>query len=206
MLQSRTAQGFTLIELMIVILIAAILMMIAAPSYEGVIKRNNIESLQSRIAAAIVTARSEASSRNGVATLCASANGNVCGGSWSDGWIVFLDNGEGAATAQNNQREASEELILSYNNTGNYTLSVIDVADSSAIDTLSFNTQGFSVNDQRALITICEPEKQLNYARGLIIERSGRTMMTLDLEDADGIHESRFDDGFGQLTVRKLSC
>ena len=130
----------------------------------------------------------------------------MCGGSWSDGWIVFLDNGEGIAVARNNQRETSEPLILSFNNTGNYTLSVIDGADSNNIAALSFNTQGFSLNEQRALITICEPEKSLNYARGLMIERSGRTMKTLDLDGADGIHESRFDDGFGQLTVRQLSC
>ncbi len=199
-------QGFSMIELMIVILIAAILMMIATPSYQGVIKRNNIESLQNRIATAVVTARSEAASRNSVTTVCASANGNSCGGNWSQGWIVFLDNGAGSAIAQNAQRENTEEIILSYSNIGNYLLSMIDISDSKAINALSFNSQGFSLNKQRALVTICEPEKDLIYARGVIIERSGRTMITRDLENNDGIHESRFDDGFGKTTVSNLSC
>lgn len=208
-LESKTLSqqhGFSMIELMIVILIAAILMMIATPSYQGVIKRNNIESLQNRIATAVVTARSEAASRNSVATLCASANGDTCNGSWSQGWIVFLDNGAGAAVAQNAQRENTETIILSYSNIGNYMLSIIDISDTKAINALSFNSQGFSLHKQRALVTICEPEKDLIYARGVIIERSGRTMITRDLENNDGIHESRFDDGFGKTTVSNLSC
>lgn len=202
----KLACGFTMVELMIVIAIAAILMMLAVPSYQGFIKRNNVQSLQSRIAAAVVTARSEAASRNGVATLCASADGDICGGDWGDGWIVFLDNGEGSASAQNSQRENTEQLILSYSNTGNYKLSVIDISDLKPVKSFSFNSQGFSLNEQRALVTVCEPEGVLTYARGLIIERSGRTMATRDSEGGDGVHESRFDDGFGQVTVRKLSC
>jgi type IV fimbrial biogenesis protein FimT len=203
----RVRLGFTIIELMIVILISAILMMLAVPSYQGFIKRNNIQSLQNRVAAAVVTARSEAASRNAVATLCASRNGTACGGVWNDGWIVFLDDGEGnAGIAQNSQREGDEQIILSYTNIGNYQISVFDETGANALSAFSFNSQGFSLNETRALVTVCEPDGDVKYARGLIIERSGRTMITRDLNDEDGIHESRFDDGFGNVTIKNLSC
>lgn len=199
--------GFTIIELMIVIVISSILMMMAVPSYQGFIKRNNVQSLQSRVAAAVVTARSEAASRNGVTTLCASTNGTDCGGDWNEGWIVFLDNGDGdTGIAQNAEREKDESLILSFANVGNYKVVVSGENASETITDFSFNSQGFSLNKARALVTVCEPEGGVSYARGLIIERSGRTMVTRDLDGEDGIHESRFDDGAGKVVVADLSC
>jgi type IV fimbrial biogenesis protein FimT len=198
--------GFTIIELMVVIAIATVLMMMAVPSYQNFIKRNNVESLQSRFAAAVVTARSEASSRNGITTLCASSDGKTCGNNWKTGWIVFLDNGEGTGSiAKNANREANESLILSYTNTGQYKAALVN-ENGTSILAISFNSQGFSLNEKRALATLCEPEGNLIYARGLIIERSGRTMITRDLQGEDGIHESRFDDGFGKVVVQDLSC
>ena len=204
---NKVNTGFTIIELMIVIVISAILMMMAVPSYQGFIKRNNVQSLQSRVAAAVVTARSEAASRNGVTTLCASKNGTHCGGGWNEGWIVFLDNGDGnTGVAQNSKRENDEPLILSFSNVGHYKVAVSGEDASQTITAFSFNSQGFSLNKARALVTVCEPEGDVSYARGLIIERSGRTMVTRDLNGEDGIHESRFDDGFGKVVIADLSC
>lgn len=198
--------GFTMIELMVVILISAILLSMAVPSYQGFIKRNNVENLQDRFSTAVITARTEAASRNGPTTLCASSDGETCSQQWNDGWIVFVDDGEGTGTALDFKRHNDEQLILSFNNTGPYNISVVDETGKSSFKSLTFNTQGFNVNKERALITFCEPEGVLIYARGLIIERSGRSTMTEDLVGNDGIHESRFDDGFGNVSVSKLSC
>jgi len=202
----KRPQGFTIVELMVVIVIATILMAMAVPSYQGFIKRNNVQALQNRLAAAVVTARSEAASRNGVTTLCASADGAKCGGAWTNGWIVFLDNGEGGGSANNSEREDDETLILSFVNTGEYKVQLVDDKGAAGVSAISFNSQGFSVDEQRALATVCEPNDNPAYARGLIIERSGRTMATRDLQGDDGIHESRFDDGFGNVTVANLEC
>ena len=202
----KKIQAFTIVELMIVIVIATILMMMAVPSYQNFIKRNNVENLQSRLAAAVVTARSEASSRNGVTTLCASNDGKTCGDSWNTGWIVFLDNGAGTGSiAQNSQREINEALILTFANTGHYHAAVVNESGA-PIMAISFNGHGFSLNEKRALATLCEPDGELIYARGLIIERSGRAMITRDLRGDDGIHESRFEDDFGKVVVNDLSC
>lgn len=202
----KRPQGFTIVELMVVIVIATILMAIAVPSYQNMIKRNNVQALQNRLASAIVTARSEAASRSGITTVCASRDGATCSGDWTSGWIVFLDNGDGNGTAGNSQRESDEVLILSFANTGDYQVEFADDQGVTAVTAISFNNQGFSVDEQRALATICEPAGDPRYARGLIVERSGRTSTTRDLEGEDGIHESRFDDGFGNVTVSNLQC
>ncbi|MDZ7923822.1 MAG: GspH/FimT family protein [Marinagarivorans sp.] len=203
--QSITA-GFTIVELMIALAIAAILLMMAVPSYQGFIKRSNVQNLQTRMATAIVTARSEATARNGATTLCASADGATCGGVWNNGWIVFLDNGAGGGTPLNASRETTEALLLSYKNTGNYSIDLQDETSGTTLANFSFNSQGFSLNQKRAVVTVCEPGGDLIFARGLIIERSGRTLQTRDLEGDNGIQESRFDDGFGNITVNDLSC
>ena len=203
---SKKLCGFTIIELMIVILIATVLMMMAIPSYQSFIKRHNIESLQSRFSAAVITARSEAASRNGNTAICASSDSQQCSGTWSDGWILFLDNGEGRGSAGDTLRHNDESLILAFSNTGNYLVNVFDESGKNSLSQLSFNTQGFTDNEQRALITICAPDKEATYTRGILLERSGRTMTTSDLEGSDGVHESRFDDGFGNVTTQRLSC
>jgi type IV fimbrial biogenesis protein FimT len=206
LLGARKVVGFTIVELMVALVIAAILLMMAVPSYQGFIKRSNVENLQNRMATAIMTARSEATARNGATTLCASADGESCGGVWNNGWIVFLDNGGGGGTALNAARESDEELLLSFKNTGNYSIDLQDESSGTTLAAFSFNSQGFSLNQKRALVTVCEPSGDLTFARGLIIERSGRTLQTRDLESDDGIHESRFDDGFGNVTVNDLGC
>lgn len=102
-------QGFTLIELMITISIAAVLMMIAVPSYENASLNSKLASQANSLIAGAQLARSEAIKRNAVVRLCPS-DGNAeapdCSGSanWSKGWLVVLTDdtpihqGEGIAT------------------------------------------------------------------------------------------------------------
>ena len=107
--------GFTLIEMMVAISIAAILLAVAIPSFQSLIKRNAIENLQTRLAAALTAARSEAASRNVVTTLCANKAGLVCEvDEWSSGWIVFTDL-DGDAVKDNN-----EEILQTFQNKNGY--------------------------------------------------------------------------------------
>ena len=55
------AQGFTLVELMIVVAIAAILMALAAPSFNRIIQENSTRTQASRVVTSINAARSAAS-------------------------------------------------------------------------------------------------------------------------------------------------
>ena len=74
----------TLIELMTTIAIAAILTMIAVPSFTKIIALQRVKSAASNLQVALLTARSEAIKRNGNVTVT-SMTSNV---DWSSGWKV----------------------------------------------------------------------------------------------------------------------
>lgn len=168
-LRSRS-RGFTLVEMMVAISIAAILLAVAIPSFQSLIKRNAIENLQTRLAAALTAARSEAASRNVVTTLCSSDTGTGCvANKWSSGWIVFIDLNADAV------KDNNEEILQTFQNKNGYFVSFKNEANN-AINSLSFTSQGFVRNDSRAYAAFCDPEKISNYIQGLSVERSGRVM------------------------------
>lgn len=85
------ARGFTLIELMVTVAILAILVAIGVPAMNSFLNSNRLTAHTSALKQAIQYARSEAVSKNQNVSVCASADGLTCNGTWSDGWIVLLD-------------------------------------------------------------------------------------------------------------------
>lgn len=83
--------GFNLIELMIVVAIAAIGLSLALPSFIDAMARNRMASTGNEFIAATMYARTEALQRNAVSGVCASEDDVSCSGSWNDGWIVWAD-------------------------------------------------------------------------------------------------------------------
>lgn len=81
-------QGFTLIELMVTIMVMAIILMVAVPSFNEATLGSKLGSLANNFVASVQLARSEAIKRNAAVTLCASSDGSTCTGAWKDGWIV----------------------------------------------------------------------------------------------------------------------
>ena len=92
MVKPQQLSGFTIIELMIVLAIAAILAALAAPSFTTIIQDNRLVTQVNELQAALGLARSEAIKTNNNVTTCRSSDGASCAGSWQNGWIVFIDN------------------------------------------------------------------------------------------------------------------
>ncbi|MBK5969787.1 MULTISPECIES: GspH/FimT family pseudopilin [Thiorhodovibrio] len=89
-------RGTTLLELLVTISIAAILMSVAVPSFQSMMRTNRIASVTNEMVRALMLARSEAVSRGLNVSLCNTANPNAdspscAGGTWATGWIVFID-------------------------------------------------------------------------------------------------------------------
>lgn len=192
----RTAQqGFTLIELMVTLTVAGILIGVAVPSFQGFIKRNQAESLQSQVASAVATARTEAASRNTFISICASDDGEDCGGDWNNGWIVFEN------PNKDTSRDTDEMLVATFENTSSSSFDVAEGQDiSNKLDQLTFNQQGFLVGENSVLVTICNAQKEAAYVRGLFVNASGLVVKTKD-NDKDGVQ-----DYYKSGTLTALTC
>ena len=72
----RCAKGFTLVELMVALAVAAILMIIAVPSFTNMINASRLTTTVNDFVAAINTARLEAVKLNGYTQLCSDSTAN----------------------------------------------------------------------------------------------------------------------------------
>lgn len=70
------ARGFTLVELMITVAIAAILLVIAVPSFNHIINANRLTTTANILVNALNTARMEAIKRNASVQFCGNTTGN----------------------------------------------------------------------------------------------------------------------------------
>jgi len=106
-------RGFTLIEMLVALSVAAILVAIAVPSFQFMIRQNTVATASNDFIAALNLARSEAIKRGNDVEICASANGSSCsGGNWEDGWIVFdsLDVAAGGQPAADDLVQVHEAI------------------------------------------------------------------------------------------------
>ncbi len=108
--------GFTVIELMVTIALAAILAAVAIPGMRSMITASQVSSLGSEFVLGATHARAEAIARNRCVTMCITADPNadtpVCTDTttdWNSGWIIFAN-----PKCDNAADDASAELLKQY--------------------------------------------------------------------------------------------
>lgn len=93
--------GFTLVEMIIAVAVAAILLTIGIPSFRYVTNSNRIAAEINGLLGDMQFARSEAVKEGIPVTVCVSSNSTACDGlnvnTWQSGWIVFSDANANAA-------------------------------------------------------------------------------------------------------------
>ncbi|ADJ28935.1 GspH/FimT family pseudopilin [Nitrosococcus watsonii] len=169
--------GFTLVELVITLAIAAIITTMAVPSFQEMIRKNRMATQTNEFIAALHLARSEAIKRGQRITVCKSTNSTTssptCNTSnstgWDRGWIVFVDGDENAALA-------TTEIILQVHGSlegGNRLTGNTNVADYiSYVPNGMTQLTGGAI--QMGTVTLCHPPK----ANQIIINNTGRVHST----------------------------
>lgn len=150
--------GFSVIELMVVLAVAAIIVGIAIPGMVQFLAERSLVSDVSKFNVAVAFARSEAVTRGQPVTLCPSGNGATCDATlqWQDGWIVFRDiNGDGAVDLGTDTCAATEDCILRTDE-GMKVNSLLN-ADQNR---MQFNARGERAAGSATVISLCHPDAQ----------------------------------------------
>jgi type IV fimbrial biogenesis protein FimT len=93
----KSQSGFTLIELMVTVAMAAIVLAVGIPNFRNTIRENSYTSQANEFLGAINFARTEAVKRGTRVTMCKvkKADAKKCdaSGAWNEGWVIFEDSG-----------------------------------------------------------------------------------------------------------------
>ncbi len=91
----RNERGFTLYELLITLLLVGVVLALGVPNMADFTRNNRMAATANDFHAAFQLARSEAARAKENIMICASDNAldedATCGGTWSDGFIVFVN-------------------------------------------------------------------------------------------------------------------
>jgi type IV fimbrial biogenesis protein FimT len=158
----KNDRGFTLIELMLALAVAAVLASLAAPAMSEFMARQRIDAAAHDITAHINLARLQAVTHAERVVLCPSADGAECTGMnrWDVGWIVFRD-GDG------NHRPDRESDLLRVG----AALERLEV-DSAGRIRIRYQPDG-TAGGSNLTIKLCDPERP-EIARAVIVSNPGR--------------------------------
>jgi type IV fimbrial biogenesis protein FimT len=182
--------GFTIVELMVVLALVGIISSIAIPSYQSMIFRNRVETAVSSLHGALLLARSEALKRGVPVTICRSETANTaptCAASnsspgvntgWADGWIIFVDNNN---NGQYNPGAVPSELLINAQGRLSRDITDISIIPNVARKFITFGPTGqvFGVFIQLA-VNRPDADSDISHDRYICIASGGRARVSND--------------------------
>jgi type IV fimbrial biogenesis protein FimT len=173
-------RGFTLVELMAAVALAAVLLSLALPSFQRLLAAQRAAAAVNQMVGAVNLARALAITTGRIVTLCP-GSGGVCLGrnQWHLGALVFLDR-DGNGRLDGDERVArglpplapGERLYWRSFRNRSY---------------LQFHPRGYT-QWQNGNFLYCPPDNDPRHARMLVINAAGRVRPARDA-DGDGIAE-----------------
>lgn len=163
--------GFTLIELVVTVALAAIILAMGVPSFQETIRNNQLTSNANSFVAALNLTRSEAVKRGVRVTLCKSSDQASCAaaGGYDQGWVVFADADNDATI------DAPGDIVRVFEGlpTG-LTLAVAGAPANDIGDYVSYLPQGMAQSVggafQAGTLVLCKDAM----ARNIVISSTGR--------------------------------
>ena len=184
-----TAQtGFTLMELLMTIAIAAIVATIAIPSFQYVTNSNRVAGEVNGLLGDLQFARAEAIKEGQPVTVCMSKGGTTCdttGSAWQSGWIVY-SNPTGTGT---NTTTPVAGSILRIQNTFTSTDTFLAAPAFSAI---TYNREGYAIGvGNGTLISLhvasASPAQKAAWTRCLAVSVNGMTQTAIFNQVINGV-------------------
>nr|WP_240946002.1 GspH/FimT family pseudopilin [Pseudomaricurvus alkylphenolicus] len=182
--KSKDQSGFTLLELLVTLAIAAIVTAMAAPGFSALIDSNRLTAAYNGFVGELTFARSEAVKRSTTVAICSSSDAASCNSNgWENGRLVFVD---GDADGD---LDEGEELIKIFPATpGDLTLRTSALSDAGAV---IFQADG-TITDAGTLF-LCD-DRGASYAKGVTLSIIGQPQLAYDtdetpngtIDDADG--------------------
>lgn len=168
--------GFTLVELMVAIAILVITFSLSVPAYKELQLRQKINGQANQLFSIIYLARSEAIKRSSVVTICKSSDNQVCGGVWSDGWLMFADYDEDGVL------DPSEDMISS----GKIDSQIkINWSAFGSDNYIRLTPRGMTLS-QNGTFTLCPETGDASIARTIIVSKLARVRLSTIGKDREG--------------------
>ena len=169
----RHQTGFTLVELMVTLFIAAILITVAVPSFTTTIQNNRVTAQINDFVSTLNFARTEAIKRGARVTVCKSGDASNCDTSttgWEQGWIVFVD------TDADNTHDGGEDVLLTSKGlaAGN---SLTGDSGSNVKNFVSYKPSGkttFPVNGGEVELIMCDSRNNDSVTKAISVAPTGR--------------------------------
>jgi len=171
----KAQSGFTLLELMLVVVLAGLLLGIGVPAMGNFIRNARLTGAANDVMVALHFARSEAIKRRQPVSVCTSAvplaaNPACAASAQLLGWIVFVD------TNQSGQRDGGEQVLLQHD----LLPATITARASANPFAITYLDNGFALNANAAQLVLCDERGnvmsggELSAARGILISATGR--------------------------------
>lgn len=172
-------QGFTLVEILVAVSIAAIALALAAPGFQSMIEKNRVAHSTNTFLSHLHSARAEAIKQGERVMLCPSSDGRSCitdFRGWGEGYIVFVD-------SDHDRERGDDERVLGHFQ--GEERGVVIQTSSSHRDVIGYRASGRAWGFNTT-VRFCS-EKEPKYNKTVVISSTGRPRVSNSMTDGSAV-------------------